>query len=136
MRVEKITPLDKATLEEIGLEWHSDTDGTPYIADELVVVSDEEAQRYYEAGNELYDMFVEAAEYVIENDLFFELDIPNTIVPMIKQSFEEDIHWHLYGRFDFAGGLDGAPIKLLEFNADTPTMLYESAVVQLSLIHI
>lgn len=134
MRVEKITPLDKATLEEIGLEWHSDTDGTPYIADELVVVSDEEAQRYYEAGNELYDMFVEAAEYVIENDLFFELDIPNTIVPMIKQSFEEDIHWHLYGRFDFAGGLDGAPIKLLEFNADTPTMLYESAVVQWALL--
>lgn len=35
----------------------------------------------------------------------------------------------LYGRFDFA--YDGAhPPKLLEYNADTPTSLYESAVVQ------
>lgn len=35
----------------------------------------------------------------------------------------------LYGRFDLA--YDGAgPAKLLEYNADTPTSLYESAVVQ------
>jgi len=35
----------------------------------------------------------------------------------------------LYGRFDFA--YDGkGPAKLLEYNADTPTSLYESAVVQ------
>ncbi|MCE3036333.1 glutathionylspermidine synthase family protein [Helicobacter sp. faydin-H20] len=134
MEIKKIHSLDNQTLEEIGLEWHSDPDNTPYIADELVVLKEEEAQKFYEAGNELYDMFVEAAEYVIENDLFFELDIPNAIVPMIKQGFEEDIHWHLYGRFDFAGGLDGQPIKLLEFNADTPTMLYETAVVQWALL--
>jgi glutathionylspermidine synthase len=35
----------------------------------------------------------------------------------------------LYGRFDFA--FDGkSPAKLLEYNADTPTSLFESAVVQ------
>ena len=35
----------------------------------------------------------------------------------------------LYGRFDFV--YDGAgPAKLLEYNADTPTGLFESAVVQ------
>lgn len=134
MQIQKLKPLDKATLEEIGLQWHSDEDNTPYIADELVVISQEEAEAFYEAGNELYDMFVEAAEYVIAKDLFFELDIPNSIVPMIKQSFEEEIHWHLYGRFDFAGGLDGMPIKLLEFNADTPTMLYETAIIQWALL--
>lgn len=134
MQIEKIKPLDNQTLEEIGLQWHSDLDNTAYIADEIVVVSEEEAEQFYEAGNELYDMFIEAAEYVIENDLFFELDIPNAVIPMIKQSFEEEIHWHLYGRFDFAGGLDGKPIKLLEFNADTPTMLYETAVVQWALL--
>lgn len=48
---------------------------------------------------------------------------------MIKQSFEEEVHWHIYGCFDLAGGLDGKPIKLLEFNADTPTMLYETALI-------
>ena len=35
----------------------------------------------------------------------------------------------LYGRFDFSYGGDG-PAKLLEYNADTPTALYESAVFQ------
>ena len=35
----------------------------------------------------------------------------------------------LYGRFDLAYGGEG-PAKLLEFNADTPTALYESAVFQ------
>lgn len=134
MQVQKINPLNKEILEEIGLNWHSDLDNTPYIEDEIVLITQEEAEAFYEAGNELYDMFIEAADYVIKNDLFFELDIPNAIVPMIKQSFEEDVHWHLYGRFDFAGGIDGVPIKLLEFNADTPTMLYETAVVQWALL--
>ena len=35
----------------------------------------------------------------------------------------------LYGRFDFAYSGDG-PAKLLEYNADTPTALYEAAVFQ------
>ena len=35
----------------------------------------------------------------------------------------------LYGRFDFVYDGRGAP-KLLEYNADTPTALYEAAVVQ------
>jgi len=75
-------------------------------------------------------MFVEAGQYVIDNDLFFELGIPFNLIDAIKQSWEEEVHWHLYGRFDLAGGIDGKPIKLLEFNADTPTALFETAIVQ------
>ena len=44
------------------------------------------------------------------------------------------MHWHLYGRFDFAGGVDAKPIKLIEFNADTPTSLYETAIVQWAML--
>ncbi|PAF47315.1 glutathionylspermidine synthase [Helicobacter sp. 12S02634-8] len=134
MQIKPLKPLDKETLTEIGLPWHTDPDNTPYIGDEVVVISQAEADAYYQACNELYDMYVQAGEYAITNDLFFELDIPNTLVPMIKQSWEEEIHWHLYGRFDLAGGLDGRPIKLLEFNADTPTMLYETSVVQWAML--
>ncbi len=64
---------------------------------------------------------VEAAEHVIENNLFHDIGIPFNLVDIIKESWESDVHWHLYGRFDLAGGIDGKPIKLLEFNADTPT---------------
>ena len=134
MKVTPLTPLTQESLEAIGLEWHTDLDSTPYVAPEMIEVSQEEAQAYYDAGNELYDMFCEAGQYVIDKNLFFELDIPVSLIPMIKQSWEEEVHWHLYGRFDFAGGLDGMPIKLLEFNADTPTMLYESSVIQWAML--
>jgi len=132
----RVKPIDNDTLDEIGFSWHTDTDGTSYVADELVEVSAEEAEAYYTAGNELYDMYAEAAEYVIENDLFFELGIPFNLVETIKKSWENDVHWHLYGRFDLAGGIDGKPIKLIEFNADTPTGLFETAIVQWAMLKV
>jgi len=129
-----ITPLTTDYLESLGFEWHTDRDETPYIADSLVSITEAEAEAYYEAGNELYDMFVEAGEYVIENNLFHEIGIPFNLVEVIKESWENDVHWHLYGRFDLAGGIDGKPIKLLEFNADTPTALFETAIVQWAML--
>lgn len=134
MEIRHIKPINKQVMEQFGFSWHTDLDRQDYISDELIYISQDEAKAFYDAGNELYDMFVEAGEYVIENDLFFELDIPPSLIEMIRQSWEEDIHWHLYGRFDLAGGLDGKPIKLLEFNADTPTMLYESALIQWAML--
>ena len=57
MKVTSLTPLTQEALEAIGLEWHTDLDSTPYVAPEMIEVSQEEAQAYYDAGNELYDMF-------------------------------------------------------------------------------
>lgn len=134
MQILKAQPLENADLENLGLNWHTDIDNTPYVSDEIIEISEEEAQGFYDAANELYDMYAEAGQYVIDNDLFFELGIPFNLVEAIAQSWEEEVHWHLYGRFDLAGGLDGNPIKLLEFNADTPTMVYESAIIQWALL--
>ena len=134
VNLQSVTPLNDEELEKIGFSWHTDEDGTKYVADQLVQVTKVEAEAYYEAANTLYDMYVEAAEHVIENDLFFELGIPFNIVETIKKSWENDVHWHIYGRFDLAGGIDGEPIKLIEFNADTPTGLFETAVVQWALL--
>ena len=134
LSTKQVKPIEREVLEEIGLNWHTDSDGTAYIADELVEVSDTEAETYYTAANEIYDMYVEAAEYVIENDLFFDLGIPFNLIDVIKKSWENDVHWHIYGRFDFAGGIDNKPIKLIEFNADTPTGLFETALLQWALL--
>jgi len=134
IKLKKTTPLDKDYLESLGFVWHTDSDETSYICDELVVISEAEAEAYYEAVNELYDMFVEAAEYVIENNLFHEIGIPFNLVDIIKESWESDVHWHLYGRFDLAGGIGGKEIKLLEFNADTPTALFETAIIQWAIL--
>lgn len=134
MKFEEVKPLDKAYLEQMGFSWHTDKDGSSYIADKLVCVSKSQANAYYDAANELYDMYVKAAENVIENNRFDELDIPFNLVEAIKLSWENDVHWHLYGRFDLAGGLDEKPIKLIEFNADTPTALFETAILQWALL--
>jgi len=133
INLRNVQPLPKEALEEIGFYWHTDIDNTDYIADSMVEISEAEAEAYYTAANEIYDMFVEAGEYVIKNNLFYEIGIPFNLIEPIKLSWEADVHWHLYGRFDFAGGIDGQPIKLLEFNADTPTAVFETAVIQWAL---
>lgn len=132
-----LTPIkvpNNAFLEQIGFYWHTDPDQTPYVASEIVDVTPEEVDAYYEAVNELYDMFAEAGDYVVEHELFHELGIPFNLVDAVKMSWENDVHWHLYGRFDLAGGLDGKPIKLIEFNADTPTALFETSILQWAML--
>ncbi|MGB7402229.1 MAG: glutathionylspermidine synthase family protein [Arcobacter sp.] len=134
MKLQKLKPLTSEYLESIGFVWHTDEDETSYIADQIVQVSEKEANAYYEATNELYDMFCEAGDYVIENNLFHEINIPFNLVNIIKESWENDVHWHLYSRFDLAGGIDEKPIKLIEFNADTPTAVFETAIIQWAML--
>ena len=132
--LQKTIPLTPKYLESLGFVWHTDSDESAYISDELVVISEAEAETYYEAANTLYDMYVEAGEYIVEHNLFHEIGIPFNLVELIKESWENEVHWHLYGRFDLAGGIDGKPIKLIEFNADTPTALFETAVIQWAML--
>ena len=56
------------------------------------------------------------------------LRIPEAFWPLISESWERD-ESSLYGRLDLS--FDGrGPAKLLEYNADTPTSIFESAVFQ------
>src|SRR5215218_5590257 len=73
----------------------------------------------------LLEMLVEAGDYIIESNLFSQLGIPGWAVPRIEETWESEPPM-VYGRFDFAYGEDG--FKLLEYNADTPTALVETAV--------
>ncbi|WP_080237155.1 glutathionylspermidine synthase family protein [Spirosoma rigui] len=117
-------------LRNLGWDWMIGQDTLPYLTNEVVPVSAAEAEAYYEAANELFDMFVAAGQHVIDNNRFAELGIPDNLVELIKLTWNDDRNIHLYGRFDLAGGIDGQPIKLIEFNADTATCLPETAVVQ------
>jgi glutathionylspermidine synthase len=56
------------------------------------------------------------------------MGIPSTHWQWIADSWDRS-DASLYGRYDFVYGGTG-PAKLLEFNADTPTALYEAAVFQ------
>ena len=71
------------------------------------------------------EMLVEAGDYIIAENLFSRMGIPGWAVPRIKETWESEPPM-VYGRFDFSYGPAGA--KLLEYNADTPTALIETAV--------
>ena len=82
-------------------------------------------------ANELQTMCLAAAQKVIDENRYAELEIPNEAVPLIEWAWNEEPP-ALYGRFDILwGGADSpTPPKLLEYNADTPTSLLEAAVIQ------
>lgn len=80
------------------------------------------------ATNELHEMCLKAAQFVIDRNRFAEFGIPPTAVPAIVQAWEAEPP-AIYGRFDFSYDGRTAP-KLLEYNADTPTALLEASVIQ------
>ncbi|WP_031530566.1 glutathionylspermidine synthase family protein [Dyadobacter crusticola] len=116
--------------QNAGWDWMLGTDTVPYVVNAVAVISEEQAAQYYAAANTLYEMFVEAGQYVIDNHLFKDLGIPENLVELIKHSWEDERNIHLYGRFDLAGGFGNDQVKLIEFNADTATCIPETAVVQ------
>ena len=78
---------------------------------------------------ELAGMCLELVSEVVDDDaLLRKLAIPEAAWPLVRDSWQKGEH-SLYGRFDFA--YDGkGPAKLYEYNADTPTALYEAAYFQ------
>ncbi len=80
-------------------------------------------------SKELAALCLNVVSHIIENEqLLQKLHIPEYAWQMIADSWKKN-EPSLYGRFDFS--YDGkTPAKLLEYNADTPTSLFESAVVQ------
>jgi glutathionylspermidine synthase len=86
-----------------------------------------EVDRLEAAANELQEMCLAAAQHVIDNKRYEELEIPAEAVPMIEWAWNEEPP-AIYGRFDVL--FDGSGPKLLEYNADTPTSLVEAAVIQ------
>lgn len=68
------------------------------------------------------------AEIIASEQLMERLAIPQSHRDLVAESWKRGDP-EIYGRFDFAYRGTG-PAKLLEYNADTPTSLYESAAFQ------
>lgn len=116
-------------VEEIGYGFHTD-DKNPYWIDYYYYsISDQFADKIYHATTELWQMCLKAVEYVIENKQYDAFHIPNYIRHHIEKTWEQDAP-SIYGRFDFAYDATKDQLKMLEFNADTPTSLFECGVVQ------
>lgn len=115
-------------VEELGFTYHT-IDGDVYWDEagwyEFSLAEIEEIEA---ATNTIHAMCLEAVQRVLDEDRFDEFHIPSTHRDWIRASWDNDDPT-VFGRFDLA--YDGrSPPKLLEYNADTPTALFEAAVVQ------
>ncbi|MDT0632141.1 glutathionylspermidine synthase family protein [Rubrivirga sp. S365] len=130
IRLRRVGTLPAEALDAAGWSWLYDEGAADYLTDDVVVVTEAEAEALYLAGAELYDMIVQAADHVVEADRLGEMGLPDVMHDLVRQTWEDERQWHVWGRFDLAGGVGGVPIKLIEFNADTATLLPESSLLQ------
>lgn len=128
MRRIAISPRNhwKQAVEQLGFGFH--TTNVPYW-DESVYYSFtmDEILLLEDATAELWELCLTAVQHVIERRRYELFHIPPTFIPLLERSWEED-HPSLYGRFDLC--YKNGQVKMLEFNADTPTSLYEAGIVQ------
>lgn len=124
----KINPRNnwQKEVEKLGFGFHS-TDVAYWDESAYYQFDLNEINLIERATSELWEMTLSAVQYVIDKKLYYKLHIPEWIIPQIEESWEKD-YPSIYGRFDFA--FKNGELKLLEFNADTPTSLYEAAIVQ------
>ncbi len=130
LRLRPLARLTPDALDAAGWGWMASEAGVDYLADHALDVSEADADALEAAANDVYDRLVEAADLVIESKALATLGIPASLHRLIEATWADDRHWHVLARFDFSGGLDGTAPRLLECNADTPTCIPETAVVQ------
>ena len=112
----------------LGWDWAIEDACQHYVAREAVQLPETEAETLLQAADTLYDMLVQAIPDPIPDEFLQQLAIAPSLWEAVRHSWNDERHWHLYGRFDLALTPDGP--KLLEFNADTATSLPETTVVQ------
>jgi glutathionylspermidine synthase len=115
-------------LQRLGWNWVLEDECQNYLPGEAVVLAPGQADALMEAAEELYELLVAAVPEHLPDDFLRQLAIPENLWPLVRHSWHDDRHWHVYGRFDLAQTPQGP--KLIEFNADTATGIPETAVVQ------
>lgn len=119
----------RETVEGLGLVWHT-ASAAPYWDEAAAYTfTMAEIETIEKATAELYSLFLEAGEYVVNKRLFARFGIPDWCWPLIERAWRDEPPALNYGRFDLGYDGTGDP-KLFEFNCDTPTSLLEAAVVQ------
>ncbi len=120
----------RATAEACGFDFHT-IDGERYWDERgYYAFTLDEIERQIEAPTgEIDEMCLALVAKAIGDEEYLErLKIPQTFWPLISESWERD-EGSLYGRLDLSYDGNG-PAKLLEYNADTPTSIFEAAVFQ------
>ena len=120
----------QATAEAAGFVFHT-LDGERYWDERAfyAFTLDEIEQQIEAPTGEIDAMCLELVGRAIGDERHLRrLRLPEAFWPLIRDSWHRD-EASLYGRLDLSFGGHG-PAKLLEYNADTPTSIFEAAVFQ------
>ncbi|WP_170254426.1 glutathionylspermidine synthase family protein [Phaeodactylibacter luteus] len=129
-RLESLKELPHSALAKRGLEWFAQGDNHDYLAQEAIGVSAREVSAYSQAAAALYNLLLRTAQAVHAQALWKNAGVPENAVEAVAWSMRREWGNHLIGRFDFAGGLEGLPLRLIEFNADTLSLMPETETIQ------
>src|SRR3977135_994700 len=120
----------RLTADETGFDFHTIDDERYWDERACYTFTLGEIEHQIEAPTaEIDAMCLELVSHAIDDEEYLSrLKIPEAFWPLISES------WHgsegsLYGRLDLSFNGRG-PAKLLEYNADTPTSIFEAAVFQ------
>lgn len=117
----------QSEMARIGFNYHS-IDGNYWQEDACYVFTESQIDLLEDATNTLHHMYVQAVAHVVKTGDYARLGIDDIAAKQIEDSFGRQAP-SLYGRFDLC--FDGInPPKLYEYNADTPTALFEASVAQ------
>jgi glutathionylspermidine synthase len=125
-------PNWREVAREMGFTFHH-SEGQRYWDERAYYrFSLEEVERDIEEPSaELHQMCLGLVDEVVKSEALMDrLAIPDAMRDVVAASWRAAAP-SLYGRFDFSYGGDGTgPARLLEYNADTPTSIYETALFQ------
>ncbi len=113
-------------VENLGFGFHT-AETTYWDEGAYYVFTMEEVLHIEGATAELWEMCLKAVQHVMDKGLYDVFHIPSWVVPYLESTWEQD-QPSIYGRFDLC--YKEGQLKMLEFNADTPTSLFEAGVVQ------
>tara|TARA_R110001599_G_scaffold13109_4_gene60296 strand:- start:4578 stop:6479 length:1902 start_codon:yes stop_codon:yes gene_type:complete len=81
------------------------------------------------ATNELHGLFMHATDYVLSHpELLAKFNLPDSVLPKIRQSWENRLNQLITSRFDFSMSEKG--LKVYEYNCDSASCYMEAGKIQ------
>ena len=125
-RILDLKQIPERDISDAGYDWYLHQE---YLVADAIILEPEEVDNYVRIAEEAIDLFNETVDRIIGAADWDKFAFPILMREMIQHSWDRrDVH--LIARFDLSGGILGMQSKIYELNADTPTMLPETAIFQ------
>jgi len=122
----------QAAVEAEGLIWHTDADGVYWDESAAYSFTPAEVELIETQTEEVHALYRAAGDKIVGDErLLAGCGVPLHYFDAVRDAWQAQGPALDYGRFDFAWNGQG-PLKLLEFNCDTPTAMLETAIIQWS----